>query len=142
MYLTGVISKLTLYLPCPFDQELSEYIPNNSNNRSVCRSANNYHQQFSKQCRLNSLEEVSACVSNPNVNINIYNGFFQRNIHIAKCTYLIAFTLGSSHDQSQDYIYDVDDIGDIGLVKGGTANTWNEASKNKVIKIHIPIESL
>ncbi len=144
LYFGRVTSNITLHLPCSFDAELSEY--RDINNGSISRSANRYHQQFSKQCQIDSLKELSTLFlrshNEKGININIHNGFFKRNRYIAKCVYLIALTLGSSVDRSQHYIYDIDDNADIGLVKGGTAYTWNEADKSNVVKIHIPIESL
>lgn len=122
LFLLGKVSKLVLHLPCPFDRMKQRFVDTQngetiSGQRSTGeydwrinpgRTANYYHDKFSKQLGSNSLAEIELAIQK-GATIYCYNGFHARNKEIAKTDLLLAFTW-STNDTPAD---------------GGTKHTWD-----------------
>jgi hypothetical protein len=117
LYLSRVVSGLTLYLPCGYDG--SQYISNRI--RDTGSIANYYHGLFSQKMGKNTLLELQEARDMGAELIVIPGGFFARNLEVGKVDLLIAFTWGEGSEPKD----------------GGTAHTWAHSTAPR--KIHIPM---
>lgn len=120
LFLLGHAGELVLHLPAPME---------NIRFIGQCgRTANYYHERFSKIIGEDSLKQIWDVVDEPKVtgtvqNLPGYQGMFARNKLIAQSPNLLAYTFGS---------------GDI-PADGGTKNTWDQC---KGTKYHISLPTL
>ena len=112
--------QLELHLPCSFDYQNTRF----SDTNPTGRTANYYHELFSKECGFDSLAEIKEAINHPNCMHTVSNGFHARNLLVGKVDLLIAFTWGEGSIPAG----------------GGTHHTWDNSKAQE--KIHIPLESL
>ncbi|ANB50478.1 hypothetical protein [Powai lake megavirus] len=114
LFLTGKFKGLHLYLPTYFNCSENKYI-----NDYQGLMLNDLHTNFSKIIGINSLDQLSKAINNPNCITNIHKGFFERNTKIAQyCDHLIAFSFGD-------------------IPTGGTLDTWKKIKHNNKTNINL-----
>lgn len=113
---------LHLHLPCHLKEEGEK---TRAVDTAPGQTMNSLHYQFSKAMGANTLCELAVAKS-LGATINVSNGFYARNAHVAKSNRVIAFTWGPSAAIPKD---------------GGTLHTWNLA-KTSSHKLHVPLHTL
>lgn len=109
MYLYYNYPNLRLHLPCLWDSNNICY------NEKQGRTANQYHQYFSKSMGVNTLEEIELA-KKQGAEFRVHNGFFSRNTYVAQSKYMIAFSWANT----------------IHEIKGGTKNTWDKCRGKRI----------
>lgn len=111
LLIEGLIARLTLHLPAPFDGHGFAGPP-----RSAASAANYYHERFSNVIGFDTLEDINLVLLDSRVTFTEepfaegYAAMFARNRKVATAARsLIAYTFGQG-DQPAD---------------GGTKNTWD-----------------
>ncbi|ORY40659.1 hypothetical protein BCR33DRAFT_767849 [Rhizoclosmatium globosum] len=95
LFLLNPNSKLTLHFPCRFLLEQSRIEDNGSSDwrKNPGRTANQYHERFSRALNLDSMAQISEAIKAGAVVATEAGGFHARNSKIAQQTKrLIAFT--------------------------------------------------
>jgi hypothetical protein len=117
---------LTLHLPTKWESNLMRYYDSGEKDfrSNPGRTANKFHEKFSKLIGIQSLEEVEKARL-LGAQFHIWNGFHARNTKVAKCDLMIAFTWSKT---------------DIPPHSGGTIDTWNKSDAK--MKVHIPLWNL
>lgn len=112
--------RLTLHLPCKFKH--GAFVGDTKTYKNA-KYANNYHNNFSKKCKINSLADIQKAIDK-GAKAKSYNGFHERNDQVAKTNYMLAFTFGTNGTPK----------------KGGTSYTWNKS--DCPYKTHVTIQDL
>ena len=125
LFLTNKYGKLTLYLPCHWNSDLIMHEDNNKTGfiHNPDKSANKYHNNFSKVLGYNTLHDIENAKLNKAIIVDDNIGFHKRNTLISKSEYLIAFSWAKNEFS----------------IEGGTLDTWK---KCKGKKIHIDLACL
>lgn len=124
LFLSGHASALTLHLPAPFRN--GRFVGPSS---SAGSASNYYHQLFSRAIGRNTLADIAAVASMPNVSGTFepaapgFTAMFARNKLVAKSDHMLAYTFGTGAVPAD----------------GGTANTWNQCTGNR---LHVPLPIL
>lgn len=147
-FLEGAVASLRLFLPAVFDGR--RYIPDHSVRSNPGRTTNQYHEDFSDACGIDSLGEIAEAIRR-GAKVGIHAGFHRRNLEVAgACSHLLAFTFGRSAkpypDGSAFADFGPSDEGfskaeAANLKDGGTAHTWGEAWR-PVVKRHVNLSLL
>lgn len=125
-YLDGHVTELLLYLPAPFVD--GRFVPTPHVRFNPGRTIQNYHEDFSRRCGLDSIGELVAAIDK-GAQSTVIEGFHNRNLEVAQAARsVLAFTFGRG--PSGDF--DAQDAGftkaaAAGLKDGGTAHTWQQA---------------
>ncbi|BCB22027.1 hypothetical protein [Bosea sp. ANAM02] len=131
LFLEDVVSELQLHLPAPWQG--SAYA-----DRGDGRTANFYHEAFSRACGLDSLAELSRAAEKGAMTAS-YRGFKERNTRVAASDAILAFTFGAGGDHR---FWPGETLAlRAGLKPGGTADTWNKAVFAK-FKRHVDLGQL
>lgn len=98
-FVLGMIGKLELYLPCPFDFEAKKFHERDADGRLQSGStggvANHYHRCFSQKLNFDSLAMLAAALEMPGCKSHVSNGFKPRNTKVAEAAdALLAMTFG------------------------------------------------
>ena len=121
LYLNARAKNLILHLPAKFTN--SEDAPRFYGNKSA-EIANHYHIAFSIKMKGTTMDGIRRALDQ-GADAKAYKDFKIRNLEVAKCDLMIAFTWGESKDKPKD---------------GGTSHTWNNS--NATVKIHVPLKEL
>lgn len=145
LFLDGVAPALTLHLPASFGAR--GFLENSHDRYDAARTANYYHRQFSQSARVPSINEITQAIAKGAV-VRVTPGFKQRNTLVAaEAQGLLAFTFGPGVAQS---IFEPSSgttptgfsrAALAGLKEGGTADTWEKASRAH-FKVHVPLARL
>lgn len=89
--------QLRLYLPAEF--ESGRFKDNGQDNPSANpgKTANHYHQKFSRDTHINSLTEISSAIREGAEHYYPKGGFYGRNAMVAKSDFLLACTFGEGN---------------------------------------------
>lgn len=110
---------LYLFLPAAFNLETNRYV-----NSWAGKVSNYYHDRMNaKYGQERSYREIAQAI-NTRAKVRIYSDFQSRNLQVAKCNYLIAYTFGRFSEPKD----------------GGTSHTWKNSNASS--KIHVPISLL
>lgn len=90
---------LKLYLPCEYDLEKERYVDTGIFDWAINPggTANYYHRKFSNAIYANkfhSLKQIGSAIK-AGAEVEIINGFMNRNSAVAQSEYLLAFTFGN-----------------------------------------------
>jgi hypothetical protein len=110
---------LHLFLPAPFNTATNKYEGGFKSSGSI---ANYYHSLFSKKMEYNTMTDITSAIQQ-GARIEVFKGFYARNIEVGKTDLLIAFTWGVK-----------------GVKAGGTKHTFTHSTAPK--KIHIGLGEL
>lgn len=122
LYLLRRATSLTLHLPASFYRRDSETRASFLNTADAW-AANRCHKAFSSVIEQDSLAEIELALSRGACH-TVSNGFKARNLRVAQCDMLIAYTFGDG-DAPKD---------------GGTRHTWDHSTAPT--KIHIPLRAI
>lgn len=136
LFNNNIVDNLILMLPDGFDMDSQEYKIGHYGN-----IANDLHQEFNRQCKINSLQEICKAIENGAIipdKVESSPGFLTRNSWIAEtCTHLLAFTSGKALNQTVSEIGYNTNIQDNVIKDNGTKDTWRKASQKYRIVISI-----
>jgi len=119
LYLNDSVPELKLYLPSRFDVTESKFF-----GYPDSKYANYYHREFSLKMGGNTMLGISKAIAK-GAETEVVMGFKNRNLEVAKCDLMIAFTFGPGNKPKE---------------RSGTLHTWNNS--NAPIKIHVPLGEL
>ena len=118
----GMTDYMTFHMPAPFIAQHGRF----SDNGPVGATANRYHERFSRVLGQNTLTSIAHTLLHPHVEMQVYNGFFPRNIGLGKAVYyMLAYTWGTGKTPRS---------------RSGTAYTWEHSPAPA--KLHVPLELL
>lgn len=118
LYLGHFSNQLTLHLPALFCIVENKYVP-----LEVADTANYYHKLFAQKMGRSTLEGITKAIEK-GAKTTISDDFKARNLKVADCDLMIAFTWGEGDEPKQ----------------GGTHHTWTHSAAP--VKIHVPLKEL
>jgi hypothetical protein len=119
---------IILHLPCSFTNMRFEDRGYGDWKQNPGKTANYYHELFSRATGIDSLKELQTVIKNPNTQVKIHTGFHVRNRQVASSEYLLAYGWNeSSQDEPED---------------GGTKYTWDLAGKQNCKRRFVNIKTL
>lgn len=129
LFLMDHTKDLTLHFPAPFDRQKQEF---SGPMQSSASAANWYHAQFSHQVYAgdyDSVEQIEEALQRgakftEQKLHSGYSGMFARNLLVADCDDLIAYTFGEGNEPAD----------------GGTKDTWDKSRAQ--FKLHIRLSHL
>lgn len=123
-------SGLRIFLPCGYDNGNTgtQFQFRQHNKRDdPGTTLNRLHNQFNSAMG-NGFDSLKDLLCTEALGAELccsFSGFLNRNIQVAKCDYMIAFTWGDSYGQPKS---------------GGTFHTWKNCKSQN--KIHVPLNTL
>jgi len=123
LLLEGYTDRLTLHLPAPFDPVHNRF---SGPTGSSASAANYYHALFSDTCGFDSRAQIAEAATWGGCDGSFedlpgYQGMFARNMKVAQCEALLAFTFGEGREPAD----------------GGTKNTWLQC-KGERMHVSLP----
>jgi hypothetical protein len=113
---------MTMHMPTTFVSQYGRFTETNH----VGSTANHYHERFSRVIGTETLISIAHVLLHPNVDIEVYDGFFKRNIGLgAQVHYLLAYTWGSGKAPKS---------------RSGTLHCWKNSPAP--FRQHVPLEQL
>lgn len=127
LFLKHPESKLSLYLPCDWDTTQYHDTGSSDWRANPGKISNKYHKEFTTKMGHNTLHQIEEARKKGATLDTSSRGFHSRNLKVANCQILIAFTSATGNEPPSD---------------GGTSHTWKSSDKYKPYKLHIPLSSL
>ena len=126
LFLCGLASQLTLYLPAPMDVQTGRFAEHGGW-PDVGRTANYYHDIFQRMTGIDGRAQIRQAQVRGAVLDTGPGGFKARNMKVATaCTELWAYTWGYGTEPKD----------------GGTAHTWHATVKRRKPVLHVPLWGL
>lgn len=118
--------KLVIETPCGWDFDRCQFSDNGGYGwqQNPGWTLNKYHTAFSKKCKLHSLDDIYSAIMK-GAQVIVSNGFFDRNLKVAKAERMIALTFGVGKPKD-----------------GGTGHTWGHSKLESEHKIHVCLGTL
>jgi hypothetical protein len=134
-FLDGEAERLRLFLPARFAHGRFAGPP-----ADAARTANHYHDEFSRIVGIDTLAQIGEAVRNGAV-ASSHAGFKTRNLEVAAAaSRVLAFTFGAGREPAA--VVEADEAFgsafDAGLKDGGTAHTWAQAWRADA-KLHVDL---
>jgi hypothetical protein len=134
-FLKGEAETLRLFLPARFAG--GRYLGPPAD---AARTANHYHDEFSRALGIDTLSEIEEAVRRGAV-VSSHPGFKTRNLEVAAAaSHVLAFTFGAGREPAVAVEADeaFGSAFDAGLKDGGTAHTWAQAWRADA-KLHVDL---
>ena len=126
LYLYGLASKLTLYLPAPLDVQTGRFAEHGGW-PDVGRTANYYHDIFRRMTGIDGRAQIREAQARGAELDTGPGGFKARNMKVAHgCTELWAYTWGQGAEPKD----------------GGTAHTWGATARQRKPVLHVSLWGL
>jgi hypothetical protein len=139
LFLNNEVDQLILHLPAPFEH--GQYVEGSK----AGGIANYYHRKFAKTIAaevsgISTLDDIGIAIEK-GARIHVYNGFFERNLEVARSDLILAYTFGTADGKYMPGEPGFGDAKAAGLKDGGTAHTWNHAH-SALAKRHVNLHTL
>lgn len=136
LFLNKVADRLTLHLPAKFRN--SKFVETSSK-FDAGRTTNYYHKNFRHACNVDGLREIQRAIDEGAETTTGPGGFKARNLLVADCDLLIAYTFGTDTTLNRPTDSGWKDHRAAGLKDGGTAHTWNNSNARR--KLHTNLKA-
>lgn len=136
LFLNKTADKLTLHLPAEFRN--SKFVETRGR-FDTGRTTNYYHKNFQRACYVDGLREIQRAIDAGAETTTGPGGFKARNLLVADCDLLLAYTFGTETTLNTPGDPGWDDHRLAGLKDGGTAHTWNNSNARR--KLHTNLKA-